>query len=354
MLGVMKFGSLDPFGLGVEMEGGKPGWNDAMNGLPGLLGSGMPETYEMLRILRFVQRMLQQTPRAIVVPVEFVRYLHRLETALAIYEAKAQKDQEAEFVYWDSTNTAREIYRQEVVATFEGNVESLGAEDYLQPLLTRMIARVQLGIDKALQTTPSGLSPTYFFYDCTNFTSTPPFDPQITDGSQKLSIVAHSFQQHTLPLFLEGPTRHLKVLDSVEARRRVYQQVKNSALYDSALQMYTVSESLETMGQEVGRMKAFSAGWLENQSVWLHMSYKFYLELLRGGLYEEFFSEIRHGLVPFMDHLRYGRSPLEAASFVVSSAFPDPSLHGKRTNASSEALAQDIWLLEEDCQSYMY
>jgi len=36
------------------MEGGKPGWNDAMNGLPGILGSGMPETYEALRILQFV------------------------------------------------------------------------------------------------------------------------------------------------------------------------------------------------------------------------------------------------------------------------------------------------------------
>ena len=30
------FSSLDQSGFGVEMEGGKPGWNDAMNGLPGL------------------------------------------------------------------------------------------------------------------------------------------------------------------------------------------------------------------------------------------------------------------------------------------------------------------------------
>lgn len=58
------------------------------------------------------------------------------------------------------------------------------------------------------------------------------------------------------------------------------------------------------------------------------MSYKFYLELLRGGLYDVFFAEIQHGLVPFMNHLVYGRSPLEAASFIVSSAFPDKKLHG--------------------------
>ena len=35
---MLKFSTLDPFGMGVEMEGGKPGWNDAMNGLPGTTG----------------------------------------------------------------------------------------------------------------------------------------------------------------------------------------------------------------------------------------------------------------------------------------------------------------------------
>lgn len=54
ILGVLKFSTMDPEGMGIEMEGGKPGWNDAMNGLPGILGSGMPETYEALRILQFV------------------------------------------------------------------------------------------------------------------------------------------------------------------------------------------------------------------------------------------------------------------------------------------------------------
>jgi hypothetical protein len=31
ILGTLKFSTLDPFGMGVEMEGGKPGWNDAVN-----------------------------------------------------------------------------------------------------------------------------------------------------------------------------------------------------------------------------------------------------------------------------------------------------------------------------------
>ncbi len=40
-LGVLKYSTLDSQGMGVEMEGGKPGWNDAMNGLPGLLGESL-------------------------------------------------------------------------------------------------------------------------------------------------------------------------------------------------------------------------------------------------------------------------------------------------------------------------
>ncbi len=92
--------------------------------------------------------------------------------------------------------------------------------------------------------------------------------------------------------------------------------------------MFTVSESLAAIGPEIGRMVAFAPGWLENQSVWLHMSYKFYLELLRGQLFEEFFHELRCGAVPFLDPKVYGRSPIEAASFIVSSAFPDSKMHG--------------------------
>src|SRR5690606_31694054 len=53
-LSLNKFATLDPYGMGVEMEGDKPGWNDAMNGLPGLFGSGMSETFELKRIVNLV------------------------------------------------------------------------------------------------------------------------------------------------------------------------------------------------------------------------------------------------------------------------------------------------------------
>ena len=48
LLGSIKFAMRDAWGMGIEYEGGRPGWMDSMNGLPGMVGSGMPETYEML------------------------------------------------------------------------------------------------------------------------------------------------------------------------------------------------------------------------------------------------------------------------------------------------------------------
>ena len=52
ILGMLKFSTLDPYGMGVEMEGGKPGWNDAMNGLP---GTATPFTVHVVRIVDFIK-----------------------------------------------------------------------------------------------------------------------------------------------------------------------------------------------------------------------------------------------------------------------------------------------------------
>lgn len=332
LLGMIKFSTMDPQGMGVDMEGGKPGWNDAMNGLPGLLGSGMPETYETLRILRYVQKAVRSYNRGISFPVEFSEMLSAIMEALATYEASS-KDDAADHAYWDATNIARENYRAKLLLTFKGTSEELGPERVLD-ILSKMIAKIDGGIKKAVALN-GGLSPTYFHYECTEYKTSADEDTVTVaeDGTETVTpgathISATKFKRHDLPEFLEGPTRHLKIVDEKSDKRNIYQLVRNSELYDEALKMYTVSASLKTMGPEVGRMVAFSPGWLENESVWLHMSYKFYLELLRGGLYEEFYHEIKTGLVPFMDVDIYGRSPLEAASFIASSAFPDKKLHG--------------------------
>ncbi len=92
--------------------------------------------------------------------------------------------------------------------------------------------------------------------------------------------------------------------------------------------MYKVNASLENQPHDIGRARAFTPGWLENESIWLHMEYKYLLEVLKTGLYEQFFEDFKNILIPFLDPKTYGRSPTENSSFLVSSAHPDASLHG--------------------------
>lgn len=105
-----------------------------------------------------------------------------------------------------------------------------------------------------------------------------------------------------------------------EQARAMYERIKASELYDPELGMYKTSVSLEEESDEIGRIRAFTAGWLERESVFLHMTYKYLLSLLKAGLYDEFFSEIRLSLIPFldpqcMDEVRWRTPPLlQAAS----------------------------------------
>jgi hypothetical protein len=293
-----------------------------MNGLPGIVGSGMPETYEMLRIINYLYQSLSKYERPVLIPTEFNNFIKVVQINLKAYDASL-KDEAAEFSFWNEVNVAREIYREQTTNYFLGTYDTVPASDLIA-LLSDIIAKVNVGISRALGTTSSGISPTYFYYECVDYTRYNKSDRMI-DPPQ---ILPTKFRMHTLPMFLEGPTRQLKIVQDPEVKRSIYRAVRASNLLDQELQMFQICESLEGLSQEIGRMMAFAPGWLENQSIWLHMSYKFLLELLRGGLYEEFFQEMLHGLVPFMDNERYGRSPLEASSFIVSSVFPDKKLHG--------------------------
>lgn len=343
MLGIIKFSTLDPLGMGVEYEGGKPGWNDAMNGLPGLLGSGMPETYEMIRILEFVKKGCDSVGKAVEFPEEFTTFLTTQMKVLEVYETSNTGSETDHFKFWDDSNTAREKYRKSIDGFLTGKTVKVEASE-LSVMITRMLKFSYAGVKDAVAI-GNGLSPTYFRYECTEYEQTPPVD--VVDPPLPDTIEAKAFKLHSLPYFLEGPTRHLKLVHEYEDQKKVYDLVKASGMYDKELSMLMVCESLDSMGQSVGRMKAFSPGWLENQSIWLHMSYKFYLELIRGGLYNEFYEEIKTGLVPFMDTDVYGRSPLEAASFLVSSVFPDTRIHGQGYLArlsGSTAEFMSIWL----------
>ena len=158
LLGGMKFATRDAYGMGVEYEGGRPGWNDAMNGLPGMLGSGMPETYEMYQLLSYVKKVVNTYDRPIVIPSEFAEMISEVNDALDVLES-IDYDEPDEimfdvpphmFKYWDTVATARENYRSTVEYYFSGAVTTVSAED-VSSMITRWLAQIESGMTRAVK-----------------------------------------------------------------------------------------------------------------------------------------------------------------------------------------------------------
>ena len=55
-----KAATLDPAGIGIEMEADKPGWCDSLNGLPALFGSSLGETLALKRACLMLGEALKQ------------------------------------------------------------------------------------------------------------------------------------------------------------------------------------------------------------------------------------------------------------------------------------------------------
>lgn len=307
LLCTLKTATLDAAGMGVEMEGGRPGWYDALNGLPGIFGSSMAESCELARLLDFAAQALEERGGEMPVYEEMACLLQRVDDILS--------REEDPICRWDALNNLKETYRADTLWGFRGQRSMLSCVE-LAAALRRMEKTVLAGIEKARQLN-GGLIPTYFTFTATEVRETP-------EG-----ILPAVLEPKALPLFLEGPVRYLKLPLNQEQKRELAEKVRASDLYDRKLKMYKVNASLEDVTFEAGRAKAFTPGWLENESVWLHMEYKYLLELLKSGLYTQFAQSFRDAAVPFMAPERYGRCPLENVSFIASSANPDPATHGR-------------------------
>jgi hypothetical protein len=360
LLGSLKFAMRDPWGMGVEYEGGRPGWLDSMNGLPGMVGSGMPETYELYLLLKYVKKVVDAYDRPIDIPTELHTMLRTVNGALDDLEEGGYEDAKELplhvpvplFEYWDVVAAARENYRNDVETYFHGNTTTLKAT-VVSDMVGRWIDQIDMGIDRSFKfgtvgfgdDGKSGIPATFFSYDITEW--------EKNDGHNDVglpTVNAKAMKLRIFPLFLEGPVRYMKIIeDDPEKMKDIYEKVLNSGLRDTELNMYFLSASLKGQSYDMGRQIAFAPGWLENQSIWMHMSYKYYLQLLRGNLYTEFFSEMKGGgILPFMDPDVYGRSLMECSSFIASSAFPDPSIVGEGFLArlsGSTAEFMDIWKL---------
>ena len=310
VLAANKAASLDMSGLGIEMEAGKPGWYDALNGLPGLLGSSMAETFELYRLLKFMENALKRYEKAVTVPAELYDFIKGMDKTFTCYMERGK----SKLWVWNECNEFKEHYRKLTAVGIRGNEITMSAGEF-KKILGKWISYVEDGIKSARGT--DGKIPTYY---------THLFDSYEMEDDH---IIPQNLRVVPLPLFLEGVVRYMKLPVSKEEKVSLYKKVRQTGLYDSKLKMYKVNESLEKASFEIGRAKAFSPGWLENESIWLHMEYKYLLELLKSKLYDEFFRDFRNACIPFLDEETYGRSLLENSSFLVSSVNGDEKLHGR-------------------------
>ena len=333
-----KISSLDPFGVGIEMEADKPGWCDSMNGLPGLLGSSTPEVFELKRQVAFIINSLDKLgideAYKIILPEEILDLIKNLEAII--------KEKGDGFYYWDRSNSFKEEYRHKIKFGFSGVEKTLSAGE-LKEAMDSFLLKIDSAIKKAYDPVKKTYT-TYFINEVVKYELSGKLDP--IKGLPLVKPTA--FKNIRLPLFLEGPVRALKIEPDKEKAKVLYMSLKRTKIYDTKLKMYRINEPLKGISEEVGRSSIFTPGWLENESIWLHMEYKYLLEILKKGLYKEFFTEFKNILIPFQRPERYGRSIFENSSFIVSSAFPDARMHGRGFVArlsGSTAEMVNIWLV---------
>jgi len=320
----VKASLLDPFGIGLEMEAEKPGWCDALNGLPGLLGSSTHEALALRRWVAFVRRAVTEHLRAgeaVKLPAEVAALLHSLTSVLVRADL-------ANFLpAWQQLATRREAFREQIRLGVTGDEAGLTGADIRR--FSDAVDRVlNHGLARAVDAT--GLPVSYYTHEVAEYDILPAAPAAAGDDDKPdiVHVAARRFVQEPIAAFLEGTVHALRSAAGPAEALALYGAVRQSALYDRKLGMYRVNVPLDAESFEIGRSRIFAPGWLENESIFLHMHYKFLLETLRSGLAPQFFEDLKTGLVAFQDPAVYGRSPLENSSFIASSRFPDPKVHG--------------------------
>jgi len=314
-LALNKFAILDPDGIGLMYEADKPGWNDAMNGVPGLFGSGVSETIELRKLVKFLLTIAKQYPD---------KNFKMLNSTRELSQDLIVINDDIPYVNWDKRMSALEHYRQKL-----DQIQTVGEAKAIESLdiLVKMDEMLEIALTKAKQI--RDIYPTYLIHQAEEY------EPILENGNAKkaangLSLVkVKSFKTTPLPAFLEAPARYLSGLGNQTEARQIYQSIRSSQLYDATHRFYQTSESLQNWTHEIGRIRAFTPGWLERESNFLHMTYKYMLGLLKSGLYQEFFEEMKTNYTCFMDPKIYGRSPLENSSFLATSSNPDPKKRGQ-------------------------
>lgn len=332
LLVLCKFVLLDPEGIGISYEADKPGWNDAMNGLPGLFASGVGETTELWRLVAFLKAVSRDdSGEELILPAE----------AEILLDAVRAGGELSGFAAWDLSMGAIERYRAEI-KNRSGGQKTFRIKE-LMPYLDIIEKKLTDAVNKALAL-GGGIIPTYLYYDVCDYeiikdNIMPRFNHR---GYRPVRVKA--FSMKVLPSFLEAPARLMKCDFPGLNKDLMYRKIKESSLYDDKFSFYKTSVDLSGLSLEIGRIIAFTKGWLERESNFLHMTYKYLYGLLKGGLYRRFDNEIKTNFVCFMNPETYGRPIWENSSFIVPAVNPDRSLWGqgfvaRLSGSTAEALS---------------
>lgn len=320
---LMKGASLDPSGTGIDMLGGKPGWNDAANGLPALFGANVADLIELSRLLK-EYRALTADGGELLVAREQADFFEGL---LRLLEGKPSAQ-----AYCDGCEALRETFLSAIDGGVSGELAAI-PRGRAEKCLGLLAERIAAGL-AAAKKLGGGMYPTYVVNEPTRWRETGE-----KDCKGRAYVLPEAFATRALPVFAEGIAKAITV-----GEREQFALAKASGLYDPVLKVYRSSVDLDGESMEIGRIRSFTKGWLERESCFLHMNYKLMLSLLSAGMYEEFFAEAETNLVPFMDPAVYGRSTLENSSFIATSNHCDKGKWGRGfqarlTGANAELLS---------------
>lgn len=319
-LALIKFATLDSEGMGVEMEGDKPGWNDAMNGVPGVMGSGLAESVELLRVLAFLKDNLKKfSDKKVTLLSEQAELLKDVVAEVD----KFNKGGEKRFNYWDKVATLRERFRASVKDCVKGETTDVSLDEVYSDVV-KFYDYLEDGLNRAREIY-NGLLPSYLLFEPKTF--------ELTGKKNRLgreTVKVSEFKMRAVPMFLEAIARSFKLKENGVDLKAVHNKVLATELFDKKCKIFKTCVNIENESQtEIGRVRAFTSGWLERESCFLHMTYKYLLGLLKAGLYDEFYKMCETNMVCNMDPEIYGRSTLENSSFIIPSNYPDEKLHGQ-------------------------
>ena len=201
------------------MEANKPGWYDALNGLPGIFGSSTPETMELKRLVDFLLEKIDDIGQDFIlnIPVELLEFIEGIRELISIW-----MDKRNNYQYWDKASTLRERYREKVFYGFSGKEEDFSVFD-LKDYLKNISQKLEYAFGQ-VAVTGYNLYSTYYYHIPIEYEETGEYSEE---GYPYIRI--NKFEQVILPPFLEGQVRAMKILDK-DSIRELHERVNNSEL----------------------------------------------------------------------------------------------------------------------------